>query len=307
MRGTFNTSNGQTQTLPSGYAPITGYTGHLNEDLTGLIYMKGRYYSPLWHRFINSDQGVDPASINQYAYVGGSPFMATDPSGMKAAHRTNIHCGDGRTVQVDSKYELSAEDRAWVWNNYCAPTVTAVINGGGDDSWWSSFFGGGGHTVPGGVGGLDTGDDDGNRKGPQAKTPQKECSNGNAFNGASGSMAIGRSNNNRADAQVVYAGAYADLVNAGAYAGVSNMVAILNSGGSFVLKTETLTASAEGGLWPSKELGFSVGATLVSAQFGFKFPGFTVYAGIDIGAGLDVQPRKKLGVTAGILGVCVEY
>jgi RHS repeat-associated protein len=77
MDGTYNG-----QKLPSGYRPITGYTGHLNEDLTGLIYMKGRYYSPLWHRFINSDQGVDPASINQYAYVGGSPFMATDPSGM---------------------------------------------------------------------------------------------------------------------------------------------------------------------------------------------------------------------------------
>jgi RHS repeat-associated protein len=44
--------------------------------------MKGRYYSPLWHRFINSDQGVDPNSINQYAYVGGRPFMATDPNGM---------------------------------------------------------------------------------------------------------------------------------------------------------------------------------------------------------------------------------
>jgi RHS repeat-associated protein len=81
MRGTFNINN-QTLQLPSGYAPVTGYTGHLNEDLTGLIYMKGRYYSPLWHRFINSDQGVDPASINQYAYVGGRPFMATDPSGL---------------------------------------------------------------------------------------------------------------------------------------------------------------------------------------------------------------------------------
>jgi RHS repeat-associated protein len=81
MRGTLNG-----QALPTGYAPVTGYTGHLNEDLTGLIYMKGRYYSPLWHRFINSDQGVDPASINQYAYVGGSPFMATDPSGMAARY-----------------------------------------------------------------------------------------------------------------------------------------------------------------------------------------------------------------------------
>jgi RHS repeat-associated protein len=71
------------QKLPDGYKPLTGYTGHLNEDMTGLIYMKGRYYSPLWHRFINSDQGVDPNSINQFAYVGGRPFMATDPSGMR--------------------------------------------------------------------------------------------------------------------------------------------------------------------------------------------------------------------------------
>ena len=68
MAGTFNG-----KTLPSGYRPLTGYTGHLNEDLTGLIYMKGRYYSPLWHRFINSDQGVDPYSINQYASVIAGP------------------------------------------------------------------------------------------------------------------------------------------------------------------------------------------------------------------------------------------
>ena len=87
MAGTFNG-----KTLPSGYRPLTGYTGHLNEDLTGLIYMKGRYYSPLWHRFINSDQGVDPYSINQYAYVNGRPFMATDPSGMEAKwYRTIVN------------------------------------------------------------------------------------------------------------------------------------------------------------------------------------------------------------------------
>ena len=77
MAGTFNG-----KTLPSGYRPITGYTGHINEDSTGLIYMRDRYYSPKWHRFINSDQGVDPNSINQFAYVNGMPFMATDPSGM---------------------------------------------------------------------------------------------------------------------------------------------------------------------------------------------------------------------------------
>jgi len=66
----------------SGYIPLTGYTGHVQTDDTGLIYMKGRYYSPAWHRFINSNRGADPNQLNQFAYVNGSPLMAIDPSGM---------------------------------------------------------------------------------------------------------------------------------------------------------------------------------------------------------------------------------
>lgn len=64
------------------YVPTTGYTGHAQQDATGLIYMRGRYYSPNWHRFVNSDQGVDSNSWNQMAYVGGSTFHVKDPSGM---------------------------------------------------------------------------------------------------------------------------------------------------------------------------------------------------------------------------------
>jgi RHS repeat-associated protein len=79
----------------SGYAPLTGYTGHIQQDPSGLIYMRGRFYSPAWHRFINSDQGVDPMSWNQMAYVGGSPFQATDPSGMYiAVHTPTGNCYD---------------------------------------------------------------------------------------------------------------------------------------------------------------------------------------------------------------------
>ena len=68
--------------MDSGYQPLTGYTGHVQTDPTGLIYMRGRFYTPSWHRFVNSDQGVDPSTWNQMAYVGGSPMMGTDPSGM---------------------------------------------------------------------------------------------------------------------------------------------------------------------------------------------------------------------------------
>ena len=99
MEGTFSTPGGSL-TLPWGYRPVTGYTGHLNEDPTGLIYMKGRYYSPRWHRFINSDRGADPYSLNQTAYVGGSPFEATDPMGLSAK------------VQAQYKWHAWPEDLA---------------------------------------------------------------------------------------------------------------------------------------------------------------------------------------------------
>ncbi|GLH74748.1 hypothetical protein GETHLI_32500 [Geothrix limicola] len=87
----------------TGYAPLTGYTGHTQTDASGLIYMRGRYYSPAWHAFVNSDQGVDPSTWNQRAYLGGSPFMGTDPSGMKwmmnvLTSCTRIFDADGRVL-----------------------------------------------------------------------------------------------------------------------------------------------------------------------------------------------------------------
>jgi hypothetical protein len=47
-------------------------------------YLKGRFYSPAWHRFLNSIHGVDPTMLNQYACTPGSPLMVTDPAGMDA-------------------------------------------------------------------------------------------------------------------------------------------------------------------------------------------------------------------------------
>lgn len=66
----------------SGYYPLTSYTGHIQTEPNGLIYMRGRFYSPAWHCFINSDKGADSGQLNQYAYCSGSPMMAYDPTGM---------------------------------------------------------------------------------------------------------------------------------------------------------------------------------------------------------------------------------
>jgi RHS repeat-associated protein len=78
-----------------GYRPLTGYTGHVQTDSTGLIYMRGRFFSPSWHRFINSDQGVDWSGWNQMAYAGGSPMQRIDPSGMAPKYVT---MSDGKII-----------------------------------------------------------------------------------------------------------------------------------------------------------------------------------------------------------------
>ncbi|MDP1832266.1 MAG: RHS repeat-associated core domain-containing protein [Geothrix sp.] len=136
----------------SGYQPLTGYTGHVQTDATRLIYMRGRYYSPSWHRFLNSDQGVDENQLNQRAYVGGSPFMATDPSGM---------CG--RWVQSQSS---QVGDGPWV------PGIWYWVEescGGGDSIGpipGPGQPGGGGGGGQGGPGTTAT---------PQSPQPKKDC------------------------------------------------------------------------------------------------------------------------------------
>lgn len=148
----------------TGYVPLTGYTGHVQTDTTGLIYMRGRFYSPAWHRFINSDQGVDPNSWNQFAYVGGSPFMATDPSGM-----VTVRCEDGSTRYFPTPEDYQNAIRngtvcgggngATVIVNGSITNVGNVPVGTGTGGNWGPATG-----VPGGGGG-----------GPQTPKPEKKC------------------------------------------------------------------------------------------------------------------------------------
>lgn len=86
-----------------GYRPLTGFTGHLRPDPTGLVFMRNRFYSPAWHRFLSPDHGRDPWSLNQFAYVGGRPFQMIDPTGwmMKIPrHPDGVIDGGGTTVPV---------------------------------------------------------------------------------------------------------------------------------------------------------------------------------------------------------------
>jgi hypothetical protein len=134
--------------------------------------MKGRYYSPLWHRFVNSDQGVDPMSLNQFAYVNGMPFMATDPSGMKMICFSVPYADDwgyAGPVYYDSDgnaYATQIIGGGTRYRTFCFGLYDG--DGGGGDS------GGGGGGGSGGAGGSGNNGESGHGdESKDAKEPPK--------------------------------------------------------------------------------------------------------------------------------------
>ena len=62
-----------------------GYTGHVNDLETGLVYMQARYYDPVLGRFLSIDPVAPSAgngfSFNRYSYGNNNPVINTDPTG----------------------------------------------------------------------------------------------------------------------------------------------------------------------------------------------------------------------------------
>ncbi len=66
------------------------FTGHIDDQLTGLTYMQARYYEPVIGRFLSVDpvtflsSGENPDYFNSYAYTFNDPVNNTDPDGEAA-------------------------------------------------------------------------------------------------------------------------------------------------------------------------------------------------------------------------------
>ncbi|MDZ4154999.1 MAG: RHS repeat-associated core domain-containing protein [Methylococcales bacterium] len=69
----------QTETFPQPFK----YAGQVGIQAEGnnLYYMRARYYDANLGRFISEDPIGHNGGLNLYAYVGGNPIMAVDPSG----------------------------------------------------------------------------------------------------------------------------------------------------------------------------------------------------------------------------------
>ncbi|MDP1532600.1 MAG: RHS repeat-associated core domain-containing protein, partial [Rubrivivax sp.] len=62
-----------------------GFTGHVNDADTGLVYMQQRYYDPLTGRFLSVDPITTDAAtgntFNRYVYGNANPYKYVDPDG----------------------------------------------------------------------------------------------------------------------------------------------------------------------------------------------------------------------------------
>jgi RHS repeat-associated protein len=79
-----------------------GYTGHMEDPGTGLVYMQQRYYDPAIARFLSVDPVgplADPSNhFGRYHYANNNPYRFTDP--------------DGRKSEVkDGRIHITPEDR----------------------------------------------------------------------------------------------------------------------------------------------------------------------------------------------------
>jgi RHS repeat-associated protein len=113
---------------PYGVTQITGaasdntfqFTGRENDN-TGLVNYRNRYYNPAWGRFISEDPiGLNGGDINLYRYVGNNPAQLRDPSG-------NISGVDDAAILIGAGLVLGA--------GYLNCRINGICGGGPPLSW----------------------------------------------------------------------------------------------------------------------------------------------------------------------------
>ncbi|MEZ0469592.1 RHS repeat-associated core domain-containing protein [Luteimonas salinilitoris] len=75
-----------------------GYTGHVQDAATGLVYMQQRYYDAKLGRFLSVDPVTADANtggnFNRYWYANNNPYKSIDPDGRRA-------CGKDTTCRLE--------------------------------------------------------------------------------------------------------------------------------------------------------------------------------------------------------------
>lgn len=83
-----------------------GFTGHAQDNDTGLIYMQQRYYDPFAGRLLSIDPVTTDAStgnsFNRYSYAGNNPYKYVDPDGGSFVHAAAFVLGAGIDIYAQA-------------------------------------------------------------------------------------------------------------------------------------------------------------------------------------------------------------
>jgi RHS repeat-associated protein len=96
------------QTAPFALKDGPGYTGHVADAATGLVYMQQRYYDPLIARFLSRDEVTayqkPLTNFNAYVYALNNPYRFTDPDGRDSAScYSSGGCGGNSSFYVSKE------------------------------------------------------------------------------------------------------------------------------------------------------------------------------------------------------------
>lgn len=101
----------------------TGYTGHISDADSSLIYMRARYYDPVTARFLSIDPKLigagDIFSFNEFMYADGNPITNIDPNGeetnpvSRASYITNAQLRTNRSNPNVGKFGMSRSSGNW--------------------------------------------------------------------------------------------------------------------------------------------------------------------------------------------------
>ena len=89
------------------------YNAQTEDELTGLYYLRARYYAPGIGRFTQEDV-IYNDGLNLYAYCNSNPVMYSDPSGLVKTSgcepKVGGECSSTTMSQMDLNYKLGSND-----------------------------------------------------------------------------------------------------------------------------------------------------------------------------------------------------
>ncbi len=100
--------------IMEGTANGPGYTGHLHDEATGLVYMQQRYYDPVLGKFLSvdpiSESAQTGAGFNRYGYASNNPYRFVDPDG-RCAKVTGSHICQRTLTATVARFMLPAHGK----------------------------------------------------------------------------------------------------------------------------------------------------------------------------------------------------